>query len=262
MIREILTYFTESPSLKEAKIFGHLKESISLLSRESRCKKAWLPHRTECKNFILEQLHNAVHFDSILILGPGPLHEIPIYELAQKFKKVVLVDIVHLKTTKKSLKHLKNIEFIEHDITEIEILLLNEKKLIEKVPTSFKNDNWGLVLSINIMSQLPIHLRSFIKKKLENKFTEVEIEKYLNHVTYNHLLYLNSFRCPILLISDIETNYYDKKGRLLQTEVNYSHLKLPHSQKNWIWNVAPIPEFDKNIAMKMTVFAFVLNSTK
>lgn len=261
MIRELLTYITERPCLNEARSFGHLVESISLLSREARCKKAWLPHRTQCKEFITQHLKEARHFESVLVLGSGPLHEIPIDELSKKFKKVVLVDIVHLTSTKKSVEHLKNIEFVEHEISEIENLLKNEKKLIEKIPTSFILENWGLVLSINIMSQLPIHLNSYIKKRLKNKFAETEIESYLQNVTKNHLLYLQSFHCPVILISDIETTYYDKKETLLQTDVNYTHLNLPKPLKEWSWNVAPIPEFDKNIAMKMTVHAFVINST-
>ncbi len=262
MIRELLTYISESPKLIEAKSFGHLAESISLLSRESRCKSAWLSHRTECKNFIKEHLDEAIHFDSVLVLGSGPLHEIPVEDLSQKFKRVVLVDIVHLRSTKKSLSHLKNIEFIEHDISEIETLLKNERKLIEKVPSAFISENWGMILSINIMSQLPIHLRGYIKKKLKNKFDQSDIDYYLLQSTRNHLLYLKSFQRPVILITDIETNYYDKNNKLLQTDVNYSHLSLPSPSKQWSWNVAPIPEFDKNIAMKMTVQAFVINSAK
>lgn len=261
MIRELLTYINTRPISSEAKSFGHLVESISLLSRESRCKKAWLPHRTLCKEFITEHLKDAVHFESVLVLGSGPLHEIPIDELSRKFKRVVLVDIVHLKSTKKSVSHLKNIEFVEHEISEIENILQNQKKLIEKIPTRFTNENWGLILSINIMSQLPIHLDSYIKKRLKNKFTEKEVENYLQQVTANHLLYLKSLNSTVLLISDIATTYYDKKDVLLQTDTNFAHLNLPNPLKKWTWNVAPIPEFDKNIAMKMTVHAFVINFT-
>ncbi len=160
-----------------------------------------------------------------------------------------------------AVSHLKNIEFVEHEISEIENLLKNEQKLIEKIPTTFAGENWGLVMSVNIMSQLPIHLESYIKKRLKNKFTDEEVETYLQRVTANHYQYLKSFSCPVILISDIEASYYDRKDVLLQTDANYSHLILPKPLKEWTWNVAPIPEFDKNIAMKMTVHAFVINST-
>lgn len=259
MIREILTYFQESPKLKEAKQLGHLVESISLLSREKRCQKAWLPHRTHCKSFIVEHLKKAKHQNSILILGSGPLHEIPIEELARTFKKVTLVDIVHLKSTRRALAHHSHINFIEHDITEIESDLL-KGKLVKKIPETFLDEDWGLVLSVNIMSQLPLHLESYIERKLKGKFTQDEIDSYLEAVTSNHFLYLKHFSSPVLLITDTITTYYDKKESVLQTDHNYTHLKLPPSQEKWIWNVAPIPEFQKDIGIKMEVEAFILLS--
>lgn len=261
MIREILTYLSESPRLKEAVTFGHLSESISLLAREKRCKKSWGPHRAQCKNFITIHLPHAHHFDSVLVLGPGPLHEIPIEVLAKRFKKVVLVDIVHLKSTKKSLTHFSNIEFVEHDLTEIEAVLKKEKKLVNHVPTKFMDTSWGLVLSINVMSQLPLHLESYIKKRLKNKFTELELESFLQDITKNHLAYLRAFKSPVILITDVETSYFDKSDKLIQKDLNYPHLhlQLPNALEEWVWNVAPIPEFQKDISMKMLVRGFVLN---
>ena len=257
MIREILTYLSEKPSLVEAKKFGHLKESISLLFREKRCQKAWRPHRTECKSFIIEHFKSATHFDSVLILGSGPLHEIPINELARTFKKVVLVDIVHLKSTRKSVSHLHNIEFIEHDITEIENDLLLGK-LTQKIPQQFLDVDWGLVLSVNIMSQLPLHLKTYIEKNLKGNFSESSIETFLCNVTKNHLLYLQRFPAPAILITDVETSYCDKNDKILHTDFNYEHLNLPAPKVSWSWNVAPIPEFQKDVGIRMKVCGFVL----
>lgn len=259
MIREILTYLSESPKLKEAKKLGHLVESISLISREKRCARSWLPHRTECKSFISHNLQNAIHYNSVLVLGSGPLHEIPIEILAKTFKRVVLVDIVHLKETKKTLTGFSNIEFVEHDISEIESALI-KGELQNKIPESFLADDWGLVLSINIMSQLPIHLESYIEKKFKGKFSQDEIEKYLENVTANHYRYLQMFSSPVLLITDTSTEYYDKKESVIQTDHNYAHLNLPKAHNTWTWNVAPIPEFQKDVGIRMFVSAFVLKN--
>jgi hypothetical protein len=260
LIRELLAYLSEKPQLSVAKTFGHLAESISLLSREKRCRKNWAPHRNQCKHFIKDHLKEALHFDSILVLGSGPLHEIPIEILAHTFKKVVLVDIVHLQTTKTSLAHLKNLTFIEHDITEIEAIVQKEGQLIDKVPQAFLNENWGMVLSVNIMSQLPLHLNSYIKKRLKNKFSEVQVKNFLEAITRNHLVYLKSFHCPSLLITDTQTEYYDKNESILETDINYTHLDLPTAIESWYWNVAPIPELQKDVGMKMLVAAFILKS--
>lgn len=257
MIREIFTYISEFPRLPEARTFGHLTESISLLSREKRCQTAWLPHRTLCKSFISEHLKSARHFDSVLVLGSGPLHEIPIEVLAKEFKRVVLVDVVHLKSTRQSISHLTNVEMIEHEISEIERDLM-KGVLADKVPQKFLDENWGLILSVNIMSQLPIHLESFIERKLKKRFQQKDIEAYLKSVTKNHYLYLQKFHAPIILITDVETYYYDKKDKIIQTDVNYDHLNLPKALESWNWNIAPIPEFQKDVGIRMKVCGFLI----
>lgn len=260
MIREFLTYLSQRPLLKEARSFGHLSESIALLFREKRCQKSWGPHRTQCKVFISEHLNLAAHQDSVLVLGSGPLHEIPIALLSQSFKRVVLVDIVHLKETKEEVAHLKNVEFIEHDITEVESIVRLKKELLKKSPQAFLNEDWGLVLSVNVMSQLPLHLRSYIDKKLKHKFSAIEIESFLESITLNHLAYLQSFSATALLITDTSTEYCDKKDTVIQTDMNYAHLDLPKHHAEWIWNVAPIPEFQKDVGMKMRVCGFILKN--
>lgn len=257
MIRELLTYISESPSLKEARAFGHLIESISLLSREKRCQKTWATHRAHCKHFIASELKNARHYNSVLVLGSGPLHEIPIELLARTFKKVVLVDIVHLKATKATLTHFHHVEFIEHDITEVESILLTRGLLAEHVPEKFLEDDWGLVLSVNVMSQLPIHFSAYIERKMKNHFKKESIAAFLKVLTLNHLVYLKKFNTPILLITDVLTEYYDKHGVVIEADKNFSHISMPKNQDEWIWDVAPIPEFQKDIGMRMKVMGFV-----
>lgn len=262
MIQELLTYLTERPQLKEARSFGHLYESISLLSREKRCKSAWEPHRTECKNLITKHLDCAINRDSILILGPGPLHEIPIEEISKKFKKVTLVDIVHLQSTKKYVSHLKNIDFIEHDITEKEAELQNLKTLTSKPPQRFLDQDWGMVLSVNLMSQLPLHFQTCIEKKMKGLFSESAIDTFLKELTSLHYLYLKSFKAPVLLITDTHSDYLNPSEKILQTDDNYAHIKLPAPIHSWVWRVAPIPEFRKDIEIRMRVSGFLLNSSK
>ena len=260
MIREIITYLTEKPNLKEAKKFGHLFESISLFYREKRCKESWANHRDFCKKFISAELKNARHNESVLVLGSGPLHEIPIETLSKTFKKVILVDIVHLKSTKASVAHLKNLEFIEFEITEIEEYLSIHSELKNKIPTKFLNLDWGLILSVNVMSQLPIHFKNFIYRNLKNNFTQPEIQLFLETITQNHLDYLKSFKATVILITDTQTFYYDRNENIIQTDHTYGHLNLPKPDQEWNWDVAPIPEFQKDVGMRMLVSGYVLKN--
>lgn len=258
MIRELIAYFN-SKSTKEARTFGHLYESIALIEREKRCRSHWLSHRTICKNFIAENMKKSSGKSSVLVLGSGPLHEIPIELLAGSFERVDLVDVVHLKSTKEENSHYKNVRFIEADVSELESELLKGKKAINKIPSQFLDQNYDLVISANLLSQLSYHLRNFLKKNARPKLSALELDHFANQVTYDHFLYLKKFSCPVILITDIETILQDKQEQVIETETPYINFSFPVPLKEWWWNVAPIPEYQKDIALKMKVAAFMLN---
>ena len=259
MIRELFHYFF-TKTTPEARAFGHLYEAIALIEKEKRCRDFWLPHRTQCKNFIAAHLNLAGnHKNKILILGSGPLHEIPLVIIAREFKQVDLVDIVHLDVTKKSYHHLTNVNFIEADITELESLILNDKRPHNHVPSQFLNDQYDLVISANLLSQLAYHLQAFLEKKARPKLNQVELENFCNQVTLDHYNYLKKFSSPVILITDIETQLQDIDGRVVQTETPYINFAFPAASEEWWWNVAPIPEYKKELSIKMKVAAFILN---
>ncbi len=258
MLKEIFTYLTNHAS-KEARVFGHLYESISLIEKEKRLTKAWKPHRENCKNFILESLTTVKEFNSLLILGSGPLHEIPIEELAQRFKKIFLVDIVHLRKTKKSCLHLKNVFFIEHDISEIEKEFLKNRILLNHIPEKFLDQKWDLVMSINLLSQLQLHFKNTIANKWPKLFSQNELNKFCTTLTSNHLTYLKKFSCPTVIITDIETFFYDKEKKLLDTYFSFPHLSLPNHLREWHWDLSPIPEYSKSCFLQMRVVGIILN---
>lgn len=259
MIQELVSYLNVQ-STKEAKCFGHLYEAIALIEREKRCRTPWLSHRTICKNTIAECVNLLTKKSSVLVLGSGPLHEIPIEFLASQFKKVDLVDVVHLKKTKKENAHRENVFFIEADITELESDILKNKKIKNKSPSLFLDQNYDLVISANLLSQLAYHLRNFLEKKAEPQLSCNELDRFAYQVTHDHFLYLNSFFCPVLLITDVETAFFDKNEQIINREAPYIDFPLPTPFKEWWWNVAPIPEYQKDVALKMKVQAFILNN--
>lgn len=259
MFKEIITYFkTNLLTSKEARVFGHIYESISLIEREKRCHHHWLSHRSQCKNFILDNIHIAKK-KSLLILGSGPLHEIPLEKLAQTFTSVDLVDIVHLKVTTSKYSHLPNVRFIEADITELEADLILTKKIMSKIPTQYINAGYDLVISANLLSQLAYHLRNFLEKKAQPKLSNDELDKFSNQVSLNHFLYLKNFHCPVLLITDIQSLFLDKNEQVVFFETPYIDFDLPKPCNEWWWEVAPLPEYSKDLSIKMKVAGFLLN---
>lgn len=258
MIRELFTYFRANAS-KQAKAFGHLYESIAILEREKRCKSFWLPHRTNCKNLIRQAIARTQGHERILVLGSGPLHEIPLEDLAANFMQVDLVDVVHLQETINQYKHFKNVHFIEADITELENTVHKEKKIFNKIPTLFQNENYDLVVSANLLSQLSYHLRNYLEKKAKPKLSEEELDRFCFQVSHDHYKYLTKFSCPVVLITDIESHYIDKEEKLIDVQTPYINFSLPTPVEVWWWNVAPIPEYSRDLAVKMKVAGFILN---
>lgn len=240
-----------------AKKFGHLKESIALLKRQKRCHLFWKTHQDHCKKLILETLSLVKKFDRILIIGSGPLHEIPIEEISKKFKEVILVDIVHLKVTKNKYRHLSNLHFVEHDITELENDLIKEKKLLNKTPNKFLDEEFDFVISANLLSQLAIHLKKFINKN-HIESDENKIDQFCFDLTKNHVDYLTKFNCIKLLITDIETYLDYPQKNLREIETPYINFSLPKEVDSWIWNIAPIPELSNDFSLQMKVVGIIL----
>jgi hypothetical protein len=255
MIIEFITYLWEKRRHPHDGPFGHLVESISLRSKEKRCRENWLPHLKSCKNFIMQHCQQLNNKNTVVILGSGPLHEIPIDWLSQNFNKVILVDIIHLQSTKKSVEHLPNLTFVEHDISELEESLA-KGDLTPKIPVKKFSPDCSIVISANILSQIPLHLERYIDSKLK-KINLFDKEAYLEASCNNHLLYLKSFSCPVLLYCDGERLYKNAKGEVLEKEQGLPDLSLLKPEREWSWDVSPINEVSKGIKVEMKVSAYV-----
>lgn len=258
MIREFFTYLTHYSRFKKAATFGHLSQVISLIGRQKRCKKYWSSHLKHCHQTILEVAHSLKDTQHLLVLGSGPVHEIPLNELSFLFEKITLVDIVHLDEIKFKYRHLKNVHFVSHDISEIEEAVKKEKKLLSHLPQAFLNETYSLVISANLMGQIPLHFEEYIQKHLPNVFAAQEVETFLENLAKNHFNYLKQFKARVLLYTDTETYFYNKQNQILQTDCNYSFLSLPPPLKEWMWEIAPIPEFTKEIGIRMKVQSFII----
>ena len=256
MISELFLYLTTKTS-KEARAFGHLYESIAINAREKRCRIFWNSHRENCKKFIREFIPKLKQKKNVLILGSGPLHEIPIDDLSYHFERVDLVDIVHLKSTKEANRKYKNLNFIEADITELEKEIYIEKKIINRVPSLFTDIKYDLIISANLLSQLPNHLATFLEKNGNNNAES--IKGFKDQICQDHINYLVNFKTPTILITDTERFFHGPSGEFIHKESSFNKLQFPTPDREWEWNLAPIPEVSKEYSIKMKVSAFILN---
>lgn len=216
MIAEIWDYLT-TPASKAAREEGHLYNSIALSHRARRCKGAWQPHLNQCQALVSVALREQQP-ESVCILGSGLLLETP-PELFIEQKKIDYVDVVHNKAVRQS--ELDNrFRLLEFN--------LNEK---------FPQEKYDLIISANLLSQLPLARTDSEASRLQQK----------------HWNWLKNCGAKVILYSDYQIQFLNLASEIVDTQNTISDsVKIPW-QRQWLWDVAPIPEYQSDTALRLVV---------
>jgi hypothetical protein len=236
---------------------GYVGEAVAINARYARCKTAWDAHLLQSRQFVIDAIahcaaeHTAPH--TALILGAGNCLDVPLKELSSGFKNVLLVDAVQLASTNRRVQKFKNIDYIVHDISEInqQLMASNDlnslQMLSNKMPCRFvDNENISLVVSLNLLSQLPLLPMRYLRA--HHPFSDAEINAIGLNLMRVHCRYLQQFSASKVLIYDAEQWQLDLEGK------QHEHLSLaswlrseqliPPAQleSSWQWTVAPAGE--------------------
>jgi len=231
-------------SLK-GKIFERIKlqkmqfisDQAGIMRRYIREKQNWEIHLNEVKDFILKSSKTKKK-NKVVVLGSGWLLDLPLKELSEIFKEVVLIDIYHPKQIQKKAKKFSNIIFQTNDITGglIGFFYKNRKeKVLMSTIESFKFNipkNTDFVISLNILCQLHIILVDYLKKY--NLYSDQELKMIEKQIQLSHLSMLPKEKS--CLITDFEEEIYDEENKLLGINP-LLHFDLPEGNfsKNWQW---------------------------
>lgn len=278
MLQESLIYFSNSfRSPRHVKKFGLLEELIAIDARYKRNKSAWQEHLVKTKFSILSEAAKLNQREKILILGAGSLNDLPLAELSAMFQEVHLVDIFFLNSTLKKIKAYSNVKIHEVDITNTlkglyssydECLRAANHKLLiaclteNTVPDFLQNEKVDMVVSLNLLSQLPLAVKSFFEKR---KLTFPELYIFYKSLITDHLSYLQKFSehdAKVLLITDVEKQISHSDGEMhvensLQG-INLSKV-LGKPLDTWIWHLAPHGELEHGFEMSLQVALWTLN---
>lgn len=256
------------------KKLGLLSDLIGIESRYSRCKQAWQPHLDNSKRVILEAAQGLKKHDSVIIFGAGSLHDVPLKELSEIFTEVHLVDIFFLQAIINEIKRYHNVDFHEIDITGVlkktyeacsKTTIANElETLSSSIPKHFINDEFDLVISLNLLSQLPMAIKNYFEKKAPLSIEPSALSNFNTSIIKNHLSYLKSFASKgskLLLISDTEKMVYDKNTELKACESSLEGLDESIFQgweaiDEWTWDLAPTGELDSKYALQLKIKVF------
>lgn len=241
---------------------GYFDYQHGLIHRHLNQGKGWEAHLANCRRFILE----AVDFnkpEKVTVLGSGWLLDLPLAELLDRQVKVILADIIHPPDVIKQVSGLRNVELLESDLTGGLVREVWDKagrlpffrkldslKDITIADFELPGGNPGLVISLNILSQLDVLPAAMLKKKA--KASEQEINDFRRRVQDKHIEFL--LRYHSVLITDTSEIFTDKAGKETEVKTVLSLIPPGKRREEWIWDFDKKRSdyFEKSSVMKIT----------
>lgn len=242
---------------------GYLDEAIALRGRYRRNRASWRPHLENTRRFVLTVAESCRNRRKAVILGSGLLLDVPLAELAAMFRELVLMDVVCLPEVRRHLKEYDNVRFVEHDTTAIAERLYGGghdglPELPEPPPLGPEIDeNTGLVVSLNLLSQLWVVPRSYAARRLRVPPGD-RIDEWCRGIVESHYRSLRSLSCDVCLVADHEFVKRDRQGQVISRASSIYDLALPGPDRSWTWNIVPLGKDSPFLSKELKVGAWHL----
>jgi hypothetical protein len=252
MLSEALVWLF-TPAGRLARRAGHLSESIAITAREQRCRAWWKPHLAASRRALLESARQASSRRVALVLGSGPLLDVPLAELSELFEEVWLVDLVHPWRARWQARRHANVRLIEHDVTECYDTLPS----MPPQPNRFLDEgriDW--VASVNLLSQLPNLAEPWLRRHFA-AWDEARIQAYAQSLMSHHLASLGRFHAPVCLLTDVEQVTLAEDGRILARTDFQAMLGDWAVRLDWRWDIAPPGELSDGLSRYHRVAALI-----
>jgi hypothetical protein len=214
-------------------IYNHLKQ-----------EGGWDSHLARCRSFILRALEYYKP-EKITVLGSGWLLDLPLAEMIEKTEKIYLVDIVHPPEVQKQAGELENVFIIEQDITGglIEAVwniskkysFINRLKSLESItiPEFVPDFDPGIVISLNILTQLESRLVDFLKKRSE--ISEEEFYRFRRGIQERHIGFLLKHKS--VLITDYSEVITKRNGETSTVPTLIAAFPNGQFSEEWTWDI-------------------------
>ena len=239
---------------------GYVREMKALGARRNRCLASWRIHLEHTQASILEAARQCEHKHKALIIGSGLLFDIPVFELSRLFHDVVLVDIVHLWRVHRQTSPFPNVRLVQRDVTGMveRSYMAGRKRIPAPMPQRrikyFLDEGFDLVVSANILSQLPVLPNEHLSRRIRS-VKEEQVSVFSRALVENHLDWISSFPGVTCLIADLERLQYNEK-KLVSREASLWGVTLPEGGQQWFWDLAPRPEIDFRLDIRHRVIGY------
>ncbi|MBI2472017.1 MAG: hypothetical protein HYV59_12370 [Planctomycetes bacterium] len=243
MLLELFTYVT-TQCPRYIRRMGYLYEAIGLKCRYKRNPASWQNHLEKTRQFVLSAAGKSQGRGKVVILGSGLLLDVPLETLSSMFREVVLIDIVCLPEVHRRIKGYDNVRFLRQDVTNIaetlyQNVLYGRHELPYAGPVLPEIDkDTGMIISLNILSQLTVVLRKYAIKKL-TEVAKDRVEAWCRQIIESHYAFLMSLPCNVCLIADHQYTKRDREGKIISQGTTLYGISMPEPDDSWIWNIAP-----------------------
>lgn len=257
MLREAFEYLT-TPCPPLARRYGYLAEALALGARHRRQRRAWTPHVEACRRFVQEAAERTPRGGRALVAGSGLLIEVPLSALAERFREVVLVDMVHTHAARRQARRHSNVRLLTLDVTgalaPLDAALSDGSPLPSAAPPDLPGERFAFAVSCNLLSQLPLLPLDAIGRKAPNT-PEAERERFARTLALNHRCWLARVAEQAALFTDTESSWLEN-GAIQEREDSLWGLDLPAPDRTWDWDIAPAPEEDRRLSLRHRVGAW------
>lgn len=245
-IASLLTFATG-----HARRLGYVHEGIAIEARRRRCGNAWAGHLEACHQAILAAMGGCSRRGTAVILGSGPLYDIPVAALAGAFARLVLIDVFHPPRARRQARLYPNLVLLDHDLLGLEEGCgggspgaLSRWRGI--VPDA------DFVVSANLLAQLPLLP---VEYWLRHGVPEAEVARRSQAMMAAHLDDLRSGGHPCL-ISEWRRRWHGPDGSVTDEEMPLAELGLAMPETSWIWRLAPPGELPGDASLILDVGLF------
>ncbi|HVT73891.1 MAG TPA: hypothetical protein VHD61_12200 [Lacunisphaera sp.] len=235
----------------EARALGLLREHGDIAQRHAKVRGAWAPHLAASQAAIVAAAERCGPGRSVLVIGAGDCLDVPVAELAERFERVVLADIVIGAGVRTWVRKLGGgVKGVSWDASGAlaAVAVRRDTLTPAEAPKLFAQADPGpppggepdLVVSANCISQLglvPGHSLAAARQDPDLP------ERCGRAAAKRHLQWLEARPGARLLLGDVARLNLAADGRELKRENLASRYGLPKPDRLWRWDLAPIPEW-------------------
>jgi hypothetical protein len=221
------TYLATPPAFRR-----HVPEALGYWWRGEQRRKAWAPHMSNARGLIDSGIDDLALRRTVVVLGSGPLFDIPLESLARTFGRVVLVDRVHPANIRPRLQRYGNIEIEHRDLSAT----------AGTDPLAFLDAIGDLdwVISANLLGPL----------------AEAAAAGKARQIVDTHLDRLATLPCAATLIADLDYRVVNRHGVVRDSGDLLHGREVPRSGLRWKWEVAPFGTDHRNLRRVHSVAAW------